>query len=577
MLELSKNKFMLTLISVFTTCLAWGQPFYINGHKAVQDKPNGVWLCSIPQECFNTDWEAVVEPDSTWSGFTVNGIGLSADGTATFRDITGGKRYPFAAIDAEGQPISGEITFTFLPVIELNGEFGYEYVEGTVSINGPDTTSKNDMRAKLKWRGHYSNNEDKHKRNYNIKFLDKNGDKKNRSFYGMRKDNHWKLDAGQADRLRLRNRICNDLWLDMSVKPWYQELEPEAINGSRGKVTEVFLNGEYRGIYGLMEPVDRKQLQLVKHDTINNEFHGQLWFSRTWCRTATMSYPLPWDNNEPTWDGIELDYPDFEEVCPTDWSTLARSIQFINTMDTYDNWTMLNDSIGNYFDMPVMMDYFIFIVTIQALGNESINIYYSCYDKALNPPLTMTPWDLDNTFGSQHFPEWSSSTYSPERPIKWINNVALLDMFNHTNYHDQLIERYWQLRSTILDADSLISRFQQAIDLLKQSGAAERETALWSGDSDLYGRSIDFDDELNYIDDWIRRRLAYVDTNVFVRPALQVGDVNGDGEVNIADVTELIDILLGSLPTDITVADIDKDGEVTIGDVTELIDYILRK
>ena len=53
--------------------------------------------------------------------------------------------------------------------------------------------------------------------------------------------------------------------------------------------------------------------------------------------------------------------------------------------------------------------------------------------------------------------------------------------------------------------------------------------------------------------------------------------MNGDGEVNIADVTELIDILLGSLPTDITVADIDKDGEVTIGDVTELIDYILRK
>ena len=576
MLELSKYRFTLTLMCVLTACFSWGQPFYINGHKAVQDKSNGIWLCSIPQECFNTDWEAVVEPDSTWSGFTVNGIGLTADGTATFRDITGGKKYPFAAIGEDGQPISGQITFTFLPVIELNGDFGYEYVEGTVSVNGPDTTSKNDMRAKLKWRGHYSNNEDKHKRNYNIKFLDKNGDKKNRSFYGMRKDNHWKLDAGQADRLRLRNRICNDLWLDMSVKPWYQELEPEAINGSRGKVTEVFLNGEYRGIYGLMEPVDRKQLKLVKHDTINNEFHGQLWFSRTWCRTATMSNPLPWDNNQATWDGIELDYPDIEEVCPTDWSTLARSILFINTMDTYDNWTMLNDSIGNYFDMPVMMDYFIFIVTIQALGNESINIYYSCYDKAINPPLTMTPWDLDNTFGSQHFQEWSSSTYSPERPINWMNNVALLDMFNHTSYHDRLINRYWQLRESILDADSLISRFQQAINQLKQSGAAEREAELWSGDSDLYGRTIDFDDELSYISDWIRRRLAYVDANIFVRPDTLVGDVNGDGEVNIGDVSELIDILLGNQSIDIAVADIDNDGEVTISDVGTLIDYILK-
>ncbi len=576
MKKLNKCKLTLSVLALLTACISWANPIYIQGHKAVEDRINHTWLCSIPQECFGSDWEAQVAPDSTWTDFKLNGTPLPSDNTFKFQAITGGKKYPFTAIDEQGQPIQGDITFTFLPVIELNGDFGYDYVEGTMSINGPDTTSKNDMRAKVKWRGHYSNNEDKHKRNYNIKFLDKNGEKKNRSFYGMRKDNHWKLDAGQADRLRLRNRICNDLWLDMSVKPWYQELEPEAINGSHGKVTEVFLNGEYRGIYGLMEPVDRKQLRLVKHDTINNEFHGQMWFSRTWCRTATMSYPLPWDNNQATWDGIELDYPDFDDVCPTDWSTLARSIQFINTMDINDNWTMLNDSIGNYFDMPVMMDYFIFIVTIQALGNESINIYYSCYDKAINPPLTITPWDLDNTFGSQHFANWSSRTYSPERPINWMNNVALLDMFNHTDYHDLLIDRYWQLRRTILDADSLISRFEQAIDQLKRSGAAARETALWSGDSDLYGRTIDFDDELNYISDWIKRRLAYVDANIFTRPEPLAGDINGDGEVNIGDVTELIDILLSNHTDDAGAADVDHDGEISIGDVTGLIDIILR-
>ena len=57
-----------------------------------------------------------------------------------------------------------------------------------------------------------------------------------------------------------------------------------------------------------------------------------------------------------------------------------------------------------------------------------------------------------------------------------------------------------------------------------------------------------------------------------------VGDVNGDGEVSIGDVTALIDILLsGQADADTRVrADVNGDGEVSIGDVTALIDILLR-
>ena len=51
------------------------------------------------------------------------------------------------------------------------------------------------------------------------------------------------------------------------------------------------------------------------------------------------------------------------------------------------------------------------------------------------------------------------------------------------------------------------------------------------------------------------------------------GDVNGDGEVNIADVNVLIDIILSGKPADR--ADINGDGEVNIADVNTLIDIIL--
>lgn len=54
------------------------------------------------------------------------------------------------------------------------------------------------------------------------------------------------------------------------------------------------------------------------------------------------------------------------------------------------------------------------------------------------------------------------------------------------------------------------------------------------------------------------------------------GDVDDDGEVGIADVTSLIDYILGTINNiNETNADIDRDGSINIADVTTLIDYIL--
>lgn len=57
----------------------------------------------------------------------------------------------------------------------------------------------------------------------------------------------------------------------------------------------------------------------------------------------------------------------------------------------------------------------------------------------------------------------------------------------------------------------------------------------------------------------------------------EIGDVNCDGFVNIADVTDLIDYLLSGNGDSVSMtnADCDKDGSVNIADVTALIDYLL--
>ena len=54
------------------------------------------------------------------------------------------------------------------------------------------------------------------------------------------------------------------------------------------------------------------------------------------------------------------------------------------------------------------------------------------------------------------------------------------------------------------------------------------------------------------------------------------GDVNESGEVNIADVTSLIDYLLGSGNTvNELAADVNSDNAINIADVTALIDMLL--
>ena len=63
--------------------------------------------------------------------------------------------------------------------------------------------------------------------------------------------------------------------------------------------------------------------------------------------------------------------------------------------------------------------------------------------------------------------------------------------------------------------------------------------------------------------------------NVKENAASLKGDVNGDGKVNVSDVTKLINMILGIIPTNQDAADVNADGKVNVSDVTALINIIL--
>lgn len=573
---MKKKQFLLALAVMLTAVASWGQTFNIGGHRAPLDTLNHVWLCSVPQSLFGNDFEAVVSYDESITSLFIEDAEVANGETFVFTGIEGGKQYPVLAMMGDSV-YNGSITFTWLPVVELTGNFGRYYSYGSVTVSEPDSAYAEPMFAKLKWRGGTTSGSGTNKHNYHIKFLNEDTVKQNHRFFGLRNDNSWILDAGKIDFLRIRNRINSDLWLDMARKPWYADSVANVRNGSRGQMVEVLLNGEYVGIYNMCEPIDRKQLKLERYELDERNkatIHGVLWKAIKWTRTVSMSDPTE-DTGIKTWDGFEIKYPDYDEIHAYHWRSLYNAVWYANSADM--NYAM-REHMGDYFDLPVMQDYYIFLVSLQALDNESLNIYYAVRDFRDNPRLTMVPWDLDISLGLNYSPSVDlPDMVSPERyPSGWISHLPMADMFEVKSYYKQLLNRYRELRETKLNTDSLVNRFRTAIDELEMSGAASREENRWSGDSDLAGKDLDLSAEMDYVEDWIRRRMAYLDENVFIERL--DGDVNGDGEVNIADVNCLIEVILGYTSDGVFHgrAYVNDDYEVNIADVNEVINIILK-
>mgnify|MGYP002521431852 CR=1 FL=1 len=504
------HSFNLIIITCLTASLPIHAQFLVNGKRTVYDKRSNTYLINIPEKNFGKNYPATItlEPDSAWSH-----LKLEENDTEygyTFKQVEADKTYQLQA-KRGNQDINAKIAFTFLPIIDLQGNFGYNFANGRLSLLAPDNSEPIITLLKAKWRGGSTNTENRHKRNYKIKILNSEGKSQDISFLGMREDNNWILDAGQVDLFRVRNRIATELWNDMATKPYYTEKEPKAKSGVEGKVVEVILNNEYAGIYSLTEAMDRKEMKLKKYDDKKQEFHGQMWKSSSWDGSTFWEAQDNYDNTQECWRAFETKYPDIEDVNPTDYSPLYDAINLVANGDD----ETFKKEVSDYFDIPVLIDYQILLEMTNAIDNIGKNLYWAIYDRTKSKKLTLAIWDLDATVGQFYkddplHPDVVSPTN--ELSIKTFNIYNRLMLLNVDNYNQRVAYRYKELRKSFLSEQSLLERYETYYNLLKNSGAAQREEVRWSGDSDLAGNQLDFDKEIEYIKDWIQKRLAYLDS-----------------------------------------------------------------
>ena len=506
---------LLFLLVCFATSIPSFAQFTINGRSIIYDKVSDTYMVSIPGNAFGTDYEASIVLDATagWSNLSIEGTDI-AD-SYTFKQVEGNKIYKIHAQEGDKE-INTQLTFTFLPLLVMEGTFGYDYAQGNISLLSPDAAEPTNSFAKVKWRGGSTNTADKHKRNYKIKTLNEKGKKQEISLLGMREDNNWIMDAGQVDLFRLRNRIATEIWNDFATKPYYASKEPKAKSGVTGKVVEVILNNEYRGIYSLTEAMDRKELKLKKYDDKNQEFHGQLWKVSSWDKAQFWNIDKDYDNTQETWHAFETKYPDIDDVNPTDYSPLYEAIDFVAN----SNDETFKKEVTDYFDIPVLIDYQLFLETLKPIDNSGKNMYWGIYDVAKSKKLTLAIWDLDASVGQ----DWQCSTplhpeyVSPDTELgieKAFNLYKRLSTLNVDNYNQKVADRYHELRKTYFSEENLIAKYQDYYDMLVKSGAASREETKWSEDSDIGGYPLNFKEEIEYIKNWITKRLNYLDTTQF--------------------------------------------------------------
>lgn len=440
---------------------------------------------------------------------------------------------------------SAPLNMTFLPVVEISAKKCNtdSYVMGRLRVADPNEDGYDAvMNAGFRYRGASSTMYPK--KSFAVKLYDAEGNSLDHEFFGLRNDNNWILDAMYIDGACMRNRVSTDLWNDFATLPYHRRngWEKKAKTGTRGRFVEVFLNGRYHGLYCMTEKMDRKQLRLKKSvdakpatettEAVGDTIHGSLYKSSQWSYEVFMGHdlgstsypgrsPRGYNNNlkQETWASYEIKYPDWEKQ-KIDWGPLWNAVNFVATTDDY----VFDEEVKNYFDYPVVRDYFLFIELMLATDNHGKNMFFFNYDQKAQKCAQMigiTPWDLDGTWGIR----WDGSKSYTKAAQNFTQFITQYEHGTHTlfyrlfhsskwNWFNDLKARYAELRTKQFSEESLTNRFLDYGDLFRESGADVREQNRWNGyHTDILG-------DVDYIKQWIADRLKFLDKQYNYSPVV---------------------------------------------------------
>lgn len=340
------------------------------------------------------------------------------------------------------------------------------------------------------------------KKQYRIKFFDKVGSSNEKyvELAGMSAGSEWVLNGPFLDRTLVRNHLVYDLGREIF------EWAPDC------RYAELFVNGEYKGVYLIVEPVtngdnrlnltkfgfsDGQTAYIVKRDRVDSET-GALnvygYYAGKTSNSLYIDYPSMYSITDKQREWITKDISDFEEVLYGD--------NFADTKKGY----------AAYVDVDNFVDYYIFneVVMNEDAGNLSTYTY-----KDLGGRLKMAIWDYNNCFDNY---QWFAQDYE-----KFIvkENGWFARLTKDRAFVDRVVKRYEELRQSTLKEEYMYTKIDGYRAML--GDALERNYSVWgytfynkllSCTNELHKDPADYDEAVRLLKSSVHKRLCFLDNHI---------------------------------------------------------------
>ena len=492
---------------------------------------------------------------------------------------------PIVWLDVDGEYIDREERITARMKIIHNGDGMLNYAD---TVAHPGQTIDYEGYVALRYRGSSSFNSSD-KKPYSFRPLDKpleeGGTKKKVNILGMGKDNNWALLAPYADKSMLRDLLAFEV-----SRPW-MEYTPQ------GRYCELYLDGIYYGVYILTEVVSKGKHRInlpdpgESGDSITGGYIMEVNRTEGEVTYTSRYHPVSSSGIRYMNQVINMQYksPDYEDLTQDQVDYITGRI---NEMEqTLWNYRPSGaTSYDQYIDVTNFIDYQIAQELAHNVDAYRLSGKFFKRRDSEDPRFKMVVWDMNLAYGNaDYYQGWRSDAWMYQNndimndegdpqliPFWWYK------LNTSPEYTAALKTRWAQYRRSNLREDRIMATVDSLASVLTSHGAEQRNSQAWPRWGQYvwpnYYVADDYADEVDWLKQWLHDRIAWMDEKLGYEPTTFLrGDVDGDGNVSISDVTALIDYLLSNDATgiDTDAADCDEDGSISISDVTALIDSLL--
>lgn len=428
------------------------------------------------------------------------------------------------AVLREGREVArGAIVFTTLPVLDItyrgeiappvlpDGTIQKPTLPGTVHVLGNDPQHDLNCSTTFRRRGATATNYPK--RSLNMKLFRSEGVEMDTTLLGLRNDKSWILDAMAIDVMRMRNRVCFDVWNSFSPLPY--DTKYERRNGTQGRFVELIINGDYAGIYCLTDKIDRQLLNLTKPELTEGgdlkNVRGVLYKSNLWEHTSLSELVL--DEKQPMtgtdWNSWELQVPD-DYPSPAAWKPL-RDLYAYCTQLTINPRTQ-ERNFDEHFYLQNLSDFYLLVLAYDMVDNGNKNMFLSVKNIQKGKRFVVTPWDMDTSLGGYYDGRFHSGTYEntavQDARIRQNEPFFTMWTWDVNGFRKLTANRWFKLRKSIFSAETLAARLTTYGTLFTNSGAWAREYARWNKGTPIVPNIMA---EIPLVVEWYKQRMQEMD------------------------------------------------------------------